>query len=123
MVKDFVDARGVNVIREWLQGLPTAARVKINVRIQYLEATAHCEPQYASQLRGECAGLMEIRIVASNVQYRPLGWYGPERREFTLLFGAIEKGNRLEPRSACAIALERKTQIGERGRTRDHEFD
>jgi len=48
--------------------------------------------------------------VANGVQYRPLGCYGPERREFTLLIGAVEKGGKL-PRAALEAAVQRRKII------------
>jgi hypothetical protein len=56
------------------------------------------------------------------MQYRPLGCHGPGDREITLLIGAIERGGRFEPQSACAIGFARKAQIHERGRTCEHDF-
>jgi hypothetical protein len=38
--------------------------------------------------------LVELRIGSFGDAYRPLGFYGPgpERRAFTITFGAVEKG-------------------------------
>jgi hypothetical protein len=120
--RDYVDPSGENVIYTWLHGLPKAARARINVIVQYLEATPKLGMPYAKVLTGPCAGLIELRITAHNVQYRPLVCYGPGRREVTLLVGAIEKGGGFEPQSACEIGLARKAQIAERGRTCEHDF-
>ena len=48
-------------------------------------------PQYVSALKG-WPELVELRVVSDGNQYRPIGFYGPGRKEFTLLLGAIEKG-------------------------------
>jgi hypothetical protein len=61
------------------------------VRILYLKAVDVWPEQYVSALKG-FPGLVELRIVADGNQYRPLGFYGPARREFTLVYGAQEKG-------------------------------
>ena len=112
---DFVDGQGENVIQDWLQGLAPSVRAevkaKLNTRIQYLEVTSIFGPPYTGLLHGECAGLFEIKFKVKNVQYRPLACYGPEAREVTLLFGAIEKSDRLEPPGACSTALNRKALI------------
>ena len=63
--------------------------------------------------QGLCHGeqLIELIIKVGNVQYRPIGWYGPEDRTVTLLLGAIERGNDFEPRNACEQAVNRKRLI------------
>ena len=61
-------------------------------------------------LHGECAGVSEVRFFADNVQQRPLGFRSGDS-EFTLLIWAKEKGGKFVPRSACATALARKTEV------------
>jgi hypothetical protein len=51
-------------------------------------------------------GLYELRIVFSGVQYRPFGFYGPGRGQFTLLVGSLEKGK--VPTSTLKVANERR---------------
>src|SRR5450759_1786223 len=101
--KDFVDSRGENLIRTWLEGVPKKVRVKFTSRLQYLSGqTVHQRPQIAPlhDRKGErCSGLYEVRIVCDGIAYRPIGYYGPGSREFTLLVGAQEKGRRLEPQA------------------------
>ena len=122
--KDFIDARGENVIRRWLDQQPQQARNKIQRRIAYLETITMFPEQWVSALSGPCQGLIELRLDGPNkVRYRPIGYYGPARREITLLIGAVEKGNDFVPREACEIARARKHLVQtEEGHTRDHEF-
>ncbi len=125
--KDFIDGRGENPIRAWLEGLPEKVRVKFTLRLQYLSAeVVHPRPYVAAlhDKKGEpCAGLSEIRLDCDGNAYRPLGYYGPGPGEFTLLVGAREKGGRLEPRGACTQATNRKALIeAEEGHIRDHEY-
>ncbi len=120
--KDYVTEDGENEILAWLNDLPKRAKIRINTAISRLEVMERLEMPYARVLKGPCAGLMELRIPVENVQYRPLCCYGPGEKEVTLLFGAIEKGGRFVPLSACSTALIRKAQIGEEGRTCDHDF-
>lgn len=121
-ILDYLAADGTNEIRSWLDRLPTAAQVRIDARIGYLQITRVWPPQYISARR-DCQGIYELKIVSSGVQYRPLGFYGPERREFTLLMGAIEKGGRVEPRDFCDIALERRKIVNDdRSRIVPHRF-
>src|SRR6266571_1531036 len=88
---DFRDARGVNLIRHWLDTLPAKASAKIDTRILFMMAIQAWPEQYVSALVG-WPRLVELRVGSAGTQYRPLGFYGPQRREFTIVLGAIEKG-------------------------------
>jgi hypothetical protein len=78
-------------------------------------------PQYVSALRGY-PHINEIRVTSSGVQYRPLGCYGPDRTEFTILVGSVEKGGKL-PKGDCETAEERRRLIlADRTRTCEHDF-
>ena len=88
---DFLDTRGVNLIRQWLDSLPRKASAKIDTRLLFMRAIPIWPEQYVSAITGwPC--LVEFRVVWSGNQYRPLGFYGPERRDFTVVLGAVEKG-------------------------------
>src|SRR5215210_9594396 len=102
--RDYVAPSGENLIHTWLNERPKKAKVRINTRLLYFEALVRINEPHAKTLEGECAGLLELRIKAE-VQYRLLCCYGPGRGEITILFGAIERGDRFEPASACSIAL------------------
>jgi hypothetical protein len=88
---DFTDTRGANLIRQWLDGLPSKASAKIDTRILFMMAHPVWPEQYVSALVG-WPGLVELRVGSAGNQYRPLGFYGPRRREFTIVLGATEKG-------------------------------
>jgi hypothetical protein len=117
---DYADSAGVNVIEQWLHTLPMDARLEINTRISYLETVTALQMPYARMLKRECDGLLELRIKKNNIQYRPIACYGKERHTVILLFGAIEKGGKFEPLSACDTALRRKTEIIQPGRIHEH---
>src|SRR5262245_48124773 len=118
---DFTDGRGVNIIREWLDTLPQKARAKINARLLFMRAVAVWPEQYVSALKG-WPDLLELRIVADGNQFRPLGFYGPRRHEFTLVLGAVEKGKL--PKRVLEVADEnRKIAIADTRRICEHEFD
>lgn len=108
--KCFKSSSGTNEIRKWLRALPEKDQAKIDARIRQLEILKTLREPYVKPLTGY-AGLFEIKVFSGNVQYRPIGCYGPERREFTILFGAIEKGNRFEPRNAPDTAYARSQLI------------
>lgn len=118
---DFLDGRGFNLIRQWLDGLPVGARAKINTRIVFMRAIPVWPEQYISALKGWPA-LLELRVVSSGSQFRPLGFYGPGRREFTLVLGTIEKG-KLPKRVLEAADENRKIAIADSRRICRHEFD
>lgn len=119
---DFITERGENDIHRWLNSndVPKAAKAKINARIIALQGFPALPEQYVSALKG-WPKLLELRIVSNNVQYRPLGFYGPESGRFALLIGAIEKGK--IPKRLLEIADERrKIVIANPNRIVPHEF-
>ncbi len=120
--KDYVAPDGENVVHSWLNGLPKPAKVKINALLRRLEVVERLEMPEVRMLHGECDGLMELRREAGNVQYRPICCYDPGRGDVTLLTGAVERGGRFVPASACATAQSRRARLTERGRTCDHDF-
>jgi hypothetical protein len=62
--------------------------------------------KYAEKLKGY-EDIYEIKITYQNIQYRPLGCFGPGAGEFTLLIPAIERGSDFEPRQAPKTAQTR----------------
>jgi len=119
LFKNFVNNRGDNEIRQWIDSLAKAVRFKIDARVRYLQSVRQLKYPYVEKWVGE-DDIYEMRVVFSGVQYRPLGCYGPERREFTLLVGAIEKGGQLEPRDAVKIAKARIKLIKDGSHTCEH---
>lgn len=65
---------------------------------------------HAKLLKGDCAGLYEIRFKADKTQQRPLGFRSGVD-EFTIVFWAKEKGGKWVPLSACDQAQKRKQAI------------
>lgn len=121
--RDFLDGRGMNVIRQWSLTLPQAAQAKLDTIILVLRVSPiwPWPAQYVSRLRGY-KGIYELRVGSSGVQYRPLGCHGPGKKQFTILIGSVEKGGKL-PKSDCEIAVERRKIILDyEGRTCEHEF-
>src|SRR5882724_5141584 len=121
MFRDYLRANGANEINSWIDSLPKSAQAKIDYILLVLRGSRNWPPQYVSAYV-DWDDIYEIRVVANGVQYRPLGCYGPERREFTLLIGAVEKGGKL-PRAALEAAVQRrKIILSDRGRTDEHRF-
>jgi len=117
--KDYINERGDNEIRQWLDSLPKPARFKIDARIRYLQNVEQLKYPYVEKWVGE-NDLYEVRVVFGGTQYRSLGCYGPQRREFTLLIGAVEKGGNLEPRDAVKTAKTRMKLILDGSHTCEH---
>jgi hypothetical protein len=88
---DFLDSRGVNLIRAWLDSLPQKVAAKIDARILFMRTVRVWPEQYVSALKG-WPDIFELRVVSAGAQYRPLCFYGPNRGEVTIVLGAIEKG-------------------------------
>ena|ERR1039457_5110019 len=118
---DFRDARGVNLIRHWLDRLPNKAAAKINARILFMSAMPVWPEQYVSSIKG-WPNIVELRVVSAGNQYRPLGFYGPERRGFTIVLGAVEKG-KLPARILEAADDNRRIVLADRTRICEHTFD
>jgi hypothetical protein len=119
---DFVSVRGENLIHSWLNspGVPAQAKAKINARIVALQGFSIFPEQYFSAYRG-WDDLYELRVSFGGVQYRPFGFYGPERRQFCLLAGGVEKGK--IPKSLLEVAeARRKIVIANPSQTCRHDF-
>jgi len=120
---DFVSARGVNEIHEWLNSkeVPKGAKAKINARIAALQGFPIFPEQYFSAYNG-WPHLYELRIVFSGVQYRPFGFYGPSRKQFCLLIGSIEKGTVSDSLLRAADERRRIVIVDPERHTIEHDF-
>jgi hypothetical protein len=82
------------------------AKAKIDRALLQLTATLLWTRPAASNL-DDYPGIVEIRVRWMNTQYRILGYRGPDYRQFTLLFPALEQGDKFKPLNAPDIALPR----------------
>jgi hypothetical protein len=104
--KCFKSSSGTNKIRKWLNALPEDDQAKIDATIKQLEIEKKLEDPPVKKLTGY-KYLFEIKIKSGGVQYRPIGYYGPNRKEFTILIGVIKKERKLKPTNAYATACDR----------------
>lgn len=109
--RSFVSDRRESAVRVWYNGQAPQVQAKFDTTLKYLRDRPSWDRPYVGILHGECEGLIEIRLKVKRVQYRPLGFYGPLKMEFTILFFATERDGALDPPTACSIALGRKTLV------------
>jgi len=55
-------------------------------------------------------GIGEVRFKVMNILHRPLGFFGPDRNDFTFLFFATKKA-KFDPPNAIDTAVSRKAEI------------
>jgi hypothetical protein len=122
--RDYIDGDR-NPIQDWLadkRQVPVKARAKIQRLLMQLAGTPLWVRPWASNLVGY-PGIVEIRICYMNVEYRLLGYRGPDARQFTLLYPALEKDSQFVPVNAPEIAVRRMTIVeGDWSRTSEHRF-
>jgi hypothetical protein len=99
---DRLDRHGHNAIRPWLNEIPEKARLKIDWVLRNVALRDTLYP-YFKKVQGY-DDLLELRVEINKIQYRPLGGYGPNAGEFTLVLGAIEHNDHLRPSNAFATA-------------------
>jgi hypothetical protein len=112
--RSYIDRNGNDVILEWFKdsstGPQTRARFRNKLRnLSRLPRTQWGRPLYDT-LGEECTGLSEIRFEASNVPWRPLGFFLADD-VFALVICASKDEHGWKPRNACALGLRRKAEI------------
>jgi hypothetical protein len=88
--KVFISVNNVCDFEKWLKDQLPEDRAKIRIFINRLIITGWWSSKHVRPLTGY-SKINELVIKGKKVQLRPLGCFGPYRREFTLLLGAIEK--------------------------------
>lgn len=109
-------------VDDWINVLSPKAHARMDTIINHMEITKDwTRTAYFSPLKGH-RGINEIKFTVQSIQYRPLGCYGPGNKEFTILIGAIEQGDRFNPINAPLIAKNRRNDIRD-GREQTHEYN
>ncbi len=126
---DFRSAPTKNEILAWSTAEGPALKMRLNALIRHLETLdrVFTRADNVGLLRkdGPCKGhgFIELIITIGRIEYRPIGWFGPDTREITLLLGATEKGNDFLPRNACVTAVNRKNLVrSSRSYIVEHDF-
>lgn len=96
----------------WYDDLPVKAQARLDKILEHFRDSPHTAwgSTYFFPLTG-LDGIFEIRFTVNNIQYRPLGCFGPAKNEFTFLIGAKEIGDAFVPNKAPDIAMGRRKEI------------
>ena len=122
-LRDYLDPRGRNPVREELARASPAARAKINVRLLHVTRMHVLEGNLITWFKGKWNGICEIRIPADNKTYRLLGCRGPGRSILTLLLLTSKKKRDITTGEKDE-ALERLLALRQNPeRTIDHDFE
>lgn len=110
-IKKYIETDKSSDLVTWYNSLEEKGKAVFSVRMDYLSAcntSAEWTMPYCKPLG---AGIIEIRFKDRKVQQRPLGYFGPNTKEFTFLFPATEKGSKFIPKDAIARAKNRKKTV------------
>lgn len=110
--RSFVTDRGDSEVSTWYEEGTPKVKAKFDTTLRYLRDRPTWGMPYTRVLtEGDCNGIIEIRFQAEKVQWRPLGFQGPLRREFTILNFATEHDFKLDPPSSCKTANIRRELV------------
>ena len=114
-IKCYVTPSGKNEVQKIYDNGSDDLKASFEVRLAYLMVRDRQDWQrpHAHKMSkcSEFRDFFEIRFLADKVQQRPIGYFGPNDNEFTILIWAIEKGNKLDPAGWCEIANRRRKDI------------
>jgi hypothetical protein len=108
----YIDATGQSPVRVWHDAKSKEWQAKFFSRLAALRHLPYEQwtiPPYRN-LRGQGAGLGEIRFKTEGVQQRPIG-FRSGASEFTLLVCATEKNDQFVPATTISEAQARKNNI------------
>ena len=67
--------------------------------------------------------IFELRIFCDNIQYRPLAFFGPDRRQITLLIGTVERDWKIPQGDLERAVTRRDMVLKDRRHVREHRYD
>lgn len=108
---DYQNSKKVNEIKLWTKNLEKIQKIKLNQKLDMLEQNGpNLPPQL---LAGPIFDHVYKLKVKGKVQLRPILCKGPiyNDKEFTMLLGVKEIGNKLDPENADKIAAYNRTEI------------
>src|SRR4051812_26794995 len=112
-LKCFASVRGKNQILEWYEDQTPAVRAAFR---EFVEAMAQQPferwgPPMTATLHGKWSALHKFKIRVERMQLRPLGFFGPGRNEYTILYPAREQDRDWVPRDSRDQALKRMRAV------------
>lgn len=123
---DFIDSRGRNVIREWVndERLTKRDRAALNQKIKRLAQIDFELARNTKLLAGPIYRHIYKLVIHGDVMLRPMLCKGPIgiETEYSLLLGAIERGGKLPAGSAEQAEENREVIIRDHQRRIPHEF-
>lgn len=111
LFRTFVSQTGRSDVQKQIDALSPVVLQHFSTRVRYLANTPKVdwhEPE-AKKLQG-VEYIYEIRF-KSAIQYRPLGFFGPNSNEFTIVIWASKKGSVWTPSGAIETAQRRRKEV------------
>lgn len=120
--RDFLSARGENVIHDWLHTLPVKERSKINSILNHLESLSTLSGSPFTHKMDGTDHIFEVVADANKRAFRLLFFYGPGTDNATLVIGTEKKNDRLIPPGALSTAEARRGLVlSGKNRTEEHD--
>ena len=114
-IRFFRNDRGRHQFLEEYDWQPAAVRAEFRATMNGLRdqptIAGWSRPNGFDRLSGEYRELGKFRFKVKNVQYRPLGFFGPGQKEYTLLAWATERDGKFDPRGIRDTALRRRVMV------------
>ena len=88
--RSYVSLRGECELADWYGKASDNIQAAFDTRLKNLSQISQWREPLATKLENG-DGLVEIRYKADGVQQRPIGFYGPNQRQFTILICATAK--------------------------------
>lgn len=116
--KVYVSQLGSNDVQKAINKLKSGQDLVVlenfKARVRYLQHTPRNDWVFPKVKKLNISGkgeIYEIRFQANNVQYRPLGFFGPDSCEFTIVVWATHKQDIYDPAKAIETAESRRLEI------------
>ncbi|MCF8149165.1 MAG: hypothetical protein K9K30_00865 [Burkholderiaceae bacterium] len=113
--KVYVSETGSQALQKSIDAKDEVVIQYFKTRIRYLANTPKRDwkQPHAKKLKG-VRDIYEIRFAASGVQHRPLGFFGPGEKEFTIVLWATHKQDIYDPHNAINTADGRRKLVSNR---------
>lgn len=114
-IKCYVSSSGKNDVQKTYDSGTENLKAELEVELEYLQIRSREEWRrpHAAKLTKckDFRDFYEIRLFADSVQQRPIGYFGPNKNDFTILIWATEKGGKLNPTEWCTKANRLRNEI------------